>query len=47
LERLVANAKVAWVQSQHPPTQWNLKDGNEAVLNKEKNPSLKVDGNEK
>jgi hypothetical protein len=36
LERLTAKAKVEaflQVQSQHPPTQWNLR-GNEAVLNK-------------
>jgi hypothetical protein len=26
--------KVVWVRSQHPPTQWNLRGGNKAVLNK-------------
>jgi hypothetical protein len=26
--------QLSWVRSQHPPTQWNLRGGDEAVLNK-------------
>jgi hypothetical protein len=37
LERLTANAEVATVlgsiPSQHPSTQWNLRGGDEAVMN--------------
>jgi hypothetical protein len=33
LERLTANAKVAIVPSQYPPTQWNLWAADKAVLN--------------
>ncbi len=40
VERLRANAacsrncELSWVRSQHPPTQRNLRGGDEAVLNK-------------
>jgi hypothetical protein len=27
------NSQQSWVRFQHPPTQWNLRSANEAVLN--------------